>query len=136
MNTGMALNTDITKGMFDHFRSLPIARSAPLAGRGPLVVHDLAVGQVDQPPANGGERRRVGVGLGVVGHPGAGRITVHTPAAGDGLPEVLVVGEPSSRPRRRSYTSSIWASSSPARDTGITPAPDEGTHEVTAGRSR
>jgi oleandomycin transport system permease protein len=33
MNTGMALNTDITKGVFDRFRSLPIARSAPLAGR-------------------------------------------------------------------------------------------------------
>jgi oleandomycin transport system permease protein len=33
MNTAMALNTDITKGVFDRFRSLPIARSAPLAGR-------------------------------------------------------------------------------------------------------
>jgi oleandomycin transport system permease protein len=33
MNTGMALNTDITKGVFDRFRSLPIARSAPLVGR-------------------------------------------------------------------------------------------------------
>jgi oleandomycin transport system permease protein len=33
MNTGMALNTDIGKGVFDRFRSLPIARSAPLAGR-------------------------------------------------------------------------------------------------------
>jgi ABC-2 type transporter len=33
MNTGVALNTDITKGVFDRFRSLPIARSAPLAGR-------------------------------------------------------------------------------------------------------
>ncbi len=33
MNTGMALSTDIGKGVFDRFRSLPIARSAPLAGR-------------------------------------------------------------------------------------------------------
>ena len=33
MNTGVAVNTDITKGVFDRFRSLPIARSAPLAGR-------------------------------------------------------------------------------------------------------
>jgi ABC transporter DrrB family efflux protein len=33
MNTGVALNNDITKGVFDRFRSLPIARSAPLAGR-------------------------------------------------------------------------------------------------------
>jgi oleandomycin transport system permease protein len=33
MNTAVALNTDITKGVFDRFRSLPIARSAPLAGR-------------------------------------------------------------------------------------------------------
>jgi ABC-2 type transport system permease protein len=30
--TGMALNTDITKGVFDRFRSLPIWRPAPLAG--------------------------------------------------------------------------------------------------------
>ncbi|WP_131742297.1 ABC transporter permease [Actinomadura roseirufa] len=33
MSTGFGLNTDITKGVFDRFRSLPIARSAPLAGR-------------------------------------------------------------------------------------------------------
>jgi oleandomycin transport system permease protein len=33
MNTAVALNTDIGKGVFDRFRSLPIARSAPLAGR-------------------------------------------------------------------------------------------------------
>lgn len=33
MNTAMGLNTDITKGVYDRFRSLPIARSAPLAGR-------------------------------------------------------------------------------------------------------
>ncbi|WP_304451232.1 ABC transporter permease [Nocardiopsis sp. YSL2] len=32
MGTGMALNTDISKGVFDRFRSLPIARSAPLVG--------------------------------------------------------------------------------------------------------
>ena len=61
--------------------------------KGPLVVHDLAVGQVDQPPADGGERRRVGVGLGVVGHPGPGRVAVDALAAGHGLPEVLVVGQ-------------------------------------------
>jgi oleandomycin transport system permease protein len=29
---GQALNTDITKGVFDRFRSMPIARSAPLVG--------------------------------------------------------------------------------------------------------
>jgi oleandomycin transport system permease protein len=33
LNTAVALNTDIGKGVFDRFRSLPIARSAPLAGR-------------------------------------------------------------------------------------------------------
>jgi oleandomycin transport system permease protein len=33
MNTAVALNTDIGKGVFDRFRSLPIARSSPLAGR-------------------------------------------------------------------------------------------------------
>src|SRR5262249_46243950 len=30
--TGFSLNTDIKKGVFDRFRSLPIARSAPLLG--------------------------------------------------------------------------------------------------------
>ncbi|WP_127142630.1 ABC transporter permease [Pelagibacterium montanilacus] len=30
--TGVSLNTDISKGMFDRFRSLPIWRPAPLAG--------------------------------------------------------------------------------------------------------
>ncbi|KAB2346579.1 ABC transporter permease [Actinomadura rudentiformis] len=33
MTTGVGLNNDVTKGVFDRFRSLPIARSAPLAGR-------------------------------------------------------------------------------------------------------
>ncbi|GAA2968474.1 ABC transporter permease [Actinokineospora diospyrosa] len=32
LGTGMALNTDISKGVFDRFRSMPIARSAPLVG--------------------------------------------------------------------------------------------------------
>ncbi|MDP8930640.1 MAG: ABC transporter permease [Actinomycetota bacterium] len=33
MYVGQGLNTDLTKGMFDRLRSLPIARWAPLAGR-------------------------------------------------------------------------------------------------------
>ncbi len=33
MTTGFGLNIDLTKGVFDRLRSLPIARSAPLAGR-------------------------------------------------------------------------------------------------------
>jgi oleandomycin transport system permease protein len=33
MNTAVGLNSDIQKGVFDRLRSLPIARSAPLAGR-------------------------------------------------------------------------------------------------------
>ena len=33
MNTGLGLSTDLTKGVFDRLRSLPIARWAPLAGR-------------------------------------------------------------------------------------------------------
>ena len=33
MYVGMGLNTDITKGVFDRLRSLPIARWAPMAGR-------------------------------------------------------------------------------------------------------
>jgi oleandomycin transport system permease protein len=32
MGTGVALNDDFAKGVFDRFRSLPIARSAPLVG--------------------------------------------------------------------------------------------------------
>ncbi len=32
VGTGTGLNTDVTKGIFDRFRSLPIARSAPLTG--------------------------------------------------------------------------------------------------------
>ena len=32
IGTGVGLNTDITKGIFDRFRSMPIARSAPLTG--------------------------------------------------------------------------------------------------------
>jgi len=39
LNTGVGLNTDLTKGVFDRLRSLPIARSAPLAGR---IVADMA----------------------------------------------------------------------------------------------
>jgi oleandomycin transport system permease protein len=39
MGTGVGLNTDITKGIFDRFRSLPIARSAPLVG---TVMFDVA----------------------------------------------------------------------------------------------
>lgn len=31
--TGVALNTDISSGIFDRFRALPIARSAPLVGQ-------------------------------------------------------------------------------------------------------
>ncbi|MGK5496779.1 ABC transporter permease [Streptomyces sp. URMC 125] len=37
--TALALNTDLTKGVFDRLRSLPIARSAPLIGR---ITADLA----------------------------------------------------------------------------------------------
>lgn len=33
VTTGVGLNSDLTKGVFDRLRSLPIARSAPLAGR-------------------------------------------------------------------------------------------------------
>jgi oleandomycin transport system permease protein len=38
IGTGVNLNTDITKGIFDRFRSLPIARSSPLSG---LILGDL-----------------------------------------------------------------------------------------------
>jgi oleandomycin transport system permease protein len=44
--TGTSLNTDITKGIFDRFRSLPIARSSPLSGLilGDLVRYAVSVG--------------------------------------------------------------------------------------------
>jgi hypothetical protein len=74
--------------------------------------------------------------LGVVGHPGAGRITVHTPAAGDGLPEVLVVGEPL-QPSPEAVVHLVHLGQrQPGTRHRHHPAPDEGTHEVTAGRSR
>ncbi|MFR9728495.1 ABC transporter permease [Saccharopolyspora sp. MS10] len=45
LGTGMQLNTDINKGVFDRFRSLPIARSAPLIGAvlGDVVRYVVAV---------------------------------------------------------------------------------------------
>ncbi|MEU5692362.1 ABC transporter permease [Actinosynnema sp. NPDC020468] len=45
MATGVNLNTDIGKGVFDRFRSLPIARSAPLIGSvmGDLIRYVVAV---------------------------------------------------------------------------------------------
>ncbi|MDT0302996.1 ABC transporter permease [Streptomonospora wellingtoniae] len=45
IGTGVALNTDIEKGIFDRFRSLPVARSAPLIGAilGDLVRYLLTV---------------------------------------------------------------------------------------------
>lgn len=44
--TGTNLSTDITKGIFDRFRSLPIARSSPLTGLilGDLVRYAVSVG--------------------------------------------------------------------------------------------
>jgi oleandomycin transport system permease protein len=39
MYVGLGLNTDLTKGVFDRLRSLPLARWAPMAGR---ITADLA----------------------------------------------------------------------------------------------
>jgi oleandomycin transport system permease protein len=46
MGTGLMLNQDITGGVFDRFRSLPIARWAPLAGAvlGDMVRYLISVG--------------------------------------------------------------------------------------------
>jgi oleandomycin transport system permease protein len=46
LTIGVNLNTDIQKGVFDRFRSLPIARSAPLFGAvlGDVVRHSIAIG--------------------------------------------------------------------------------------------
>lgn len=45
LGTGLMLNHDVTSGVFDRFRSLPIARSAPLAGAivGDLVRYAISV---------------------------------------------------------------------------------------------
>ncbi|MGN6324817.1 ABC transporter permease [Pseudolysinimonas sp.] len=45
LTIGVNLNNDISKGVFDRFRSLPIARSAPLFGAvlGDIVRHSIAV---------------------------------------------------------------------------------------------
>lgn len=45
LTIGVNLNTDIQKGVFDRFKSLPIARSAPLFGAvlGDIVRHTIAV---------------------------------------------------------------------------------------------
>src|SRR6201987_128529 len=45
LGTGMMLNQDITTGVFDRFRSLPIARWAPLAGAilGDMVRYTISV---------------------------------------------------------------------------------------------
>jgi oleandomycin transport system permease protein len=45
MNTAVALNADVHTGIFDRFRSLPIARSAPLSGHvlGDLVKYVLSL---------------------------------------------------------------------------------------------
>ena len=45
LGTGLMLNQDIANGVFDRFRSLPIARSAPLAGAilGDMVRYSISV---------------------------------------------------------------------------------------------
>ena len=45
LGTGLMLNQDISSGVFDRFRSLPIARSAPLAGAilGDMVRYSISV---------------------------------------------------------------------------------------------
>src|SRR5215468_6504370 len=46
LGTGVMLNQDITTGVFDRFRSLPIARWAPLAGAilGDLIRYLISIG--------------------------------------------------------------------------------------------
>ncbi len=48
MGTGIGLNTDVTKGIFDRFKSLPISRSAPLTGTilGDFVRYVVSIGMV------------------------------------------------------------------------------------------
>jgi oleandomycin transport system permease protein len=48
IGTGVGMNTDVAKGIFDRFRSLPISRSAPLTGTimGDFVRYVVSVGMV------------------------------------------------------------------------------------------
>ncbi|HET9896569.1 MAG TPA: ABC transporter permease [Streptosporangiaceae bacterium] len=48
MGTGIGLNTDVTKGIFDRFKSMPISRSAPLTGTiiGDFVRYVVSIGMV------------------------------------------------------------------------------------------
>src|SRR5215510_4320224 len=48
MGTGLILNTDITKGVFDRFKSMPMSRSAPLVGGvlGDILRYVIGVGIV------------------------------------------------------------------------------------------
>lgn len=64
--TGVGLNTDIEKGVFDRFRSLPIWRPAPLAGAllGDVSRYLLAAGLV------------IGLGLGMGDRPAGGIVGV------------------------------------------------------------
>ena len=70
MNTGITLNTDIQKGVFDRFRSLPVWRPSPLVGAllGDVVALPDRVGDRDHArtgprvPAGGRRRRRGALG--------------------------------------------------------------------------
>jgi oleandomycin transport system permease protein len=68
MGTGLTLNTDITKGVFDRFKSMPMSRSAPLVGGvlGDILRYVIGVGIVLGFGIALGFRVQTGV-LGVVG---------------------------------------------------------------------
>jgi oleandomycin transport system permease protein len=68
MGTGLTLNTDITKGVFDRFKSMPMSRSAPLVGGvlGDILRYVIGVGIVLGFGITLGFRVQTGV-LGVVG---------------------------------------------------------------------
>ncbi len=87
MNTAVGLNTDIDKGVFDRFRSLPIARSAPLAGR--IAAGRGAPGVVSGDPARGGMLLGFRVGTNPAGVLGAFALLVVFTLAFSWLP-VLV----------------------------------------------
>lgn len=68
MGTGLTLNTDITKGVFDRFKSMPMSRSAPLVGGvlGDILRYVIGVGIVLGFGITLGFRVQTGV-LGVIG---------------------------------------------------------------------
>src|SRR5438094_4992353 len=77
----------------DGGRRNQIGKRETTRAEGILVVHHLAVGDVHQPPSDGGDGCRHGIRKRVVRHPAARFVTVDGPATLHRFPEVLILAE-------------------------------------------